>query len=43
MKKTYQIPLSEELLLSAMLEVPFCGVSGGEYDPKPGGFDDDSD
>ena len=43
MKRFYQIPIVEEILLDAILEEPFCGVSGGEYDPKPGGFDDDSD
>lgn len=43
MKKIYQIPLSEELFLGAMLEDPFCGVSGGGYEPKPGEYDDDSD
>ena len=43
MRKVYQIPLSKELLLGAMLEDPFCGVSGGEYNPNPGEFDPDSD
>ena len=42
-KKLYQIPHLEEIPLGGLLEEPFCGVSGGEYDPKPGGFDDDSD
>lgn len=43
MKKNYQIPIVEEILLDKILEDPFCGVSGGEYDPTPGHFDDDSD
>ena len=42
MKKLYKIPLFEVLSLAETLE-PFCGVSGGEYNPTPGEFDDDSD
>ena len=43
MKKVYQIPLSVELLLGKMLEVPFCGASIGDYSGNPGEYDDDSD
>ena len=42
MKRDYKIPLIETLLLDDNLE-PFCGVSGGGYDPTPGVYDDDSD
>ncbi len=42
MKRDYKIPLIEILSLDDNLE-PFCGVSGGGYDPKPGEFDPDSD
>ena len=42
-KRKYQIPLWEEIPLAGLLEEPFCGMSGGEYDPTPGHFDDDSD
>lgn len=42
-KRKYQIPLWEEIPLAGLLEEPFCGLSGGEYDPTPGHFDDDSD
>ena len=43
MKLFYQIPIVEEIPMDKILEDPFCGVSGGEYDPKPGEFDPDSD
>ena len=43
MKKLYKIPLIEVLSLAETLE-PFCGVSGGEYNPtEPQPFDPDSD
>ncbi len=42
MKRDYKIPLIEILSLDDNLE-PFCGVSGGGYDPTPGVYDDDSD
>ena len=43
MKHIYQVPLVEEILIADWLEDPFCQMSGGEYNPTPGGFDDDSD
>lgn len=42
-KQLYQIPLLEEIPLGGLLEEPFCGFSGGGYNPKPGEYDDDSD
>ena len=42
-KRLYQIPTLEEIPLGGLLEEPFCGFSGGDYNPTPGGFDDDSD
>ena len=42
-KRLYQIPLLEEIPLGGLLEDPFCGVSGGGYEPKPGVYDDDTD
>lgn len=46
-KRLYQTPLLEEIPLGGLLEVPFCGVSGGEYSgtgPGTGdGYDPDSD
>ena len=43
MKKNYQIPIVEEILLDKILEDPFCGASIGDYSGQPGTFDDDSD
>jgi hypothetical protein len=40
-RKCYDQPLAE-LIPMLPLEC-YCGISGGEYNPKPGEFDEDSD